>query len=247
MNAPNRNLYDGRRRSQDGPVTTRTRLNRQPLGSQIAEALRQDILLGRIRGGSPVSQQQLCDEYGVSRMPVRDALLKLTHEGLIVSGPGGQSIVAQLTANDILDAFDIEAMVHGRAARRATTHATPQDLDELTRLHEEMLAAEEEGDLELVGDLNRRFHRQINLLARSPKLLAFLRHASVGIPRAYIREMPEWATRGNRARVEILAAMRERDADRVEDLIRGLVVASGADLVAYLIEAGALEAEPEHA
>jgi DNA-binding GntR family transcriptional regulator len=223
------------------PIGTAVRLNRQSLGSQIAESLREDILLGRIREGSPVSQQQLCEEYGTSRMPVRDALQKLTHEGLIVSGPGGVSVVATLTSTDIRDAFEIEALVHGRAARRATLNATEEDVDQLADLHEKMIDAERQRNIDLVGELNRQFHRQLNHLARSPKLLAFLRNASVGIPRAYLIEMPEWASRANQAHAEVLAAIRERDADRVERLIRDLVTESGADLLAYLVRTGTLE------
>ena len=120
----------------DGP-----RLSRRPLGDQIADNVREQILLGRLAPGTPISQQSLCEEFGTSRMPARDALIKLTAEGLIVTRPGGQSEVGRLTRSDIEDVFDIEALVHGRAARRACENATADDIAGLKALHEAMVAA----------------------------------------------------------------------------------------------------------
>src|SRR5882672_1316046 len=76
-----------------GPLPER-RLRRQSLGNQIAEQLRQDILVGRLAPGTHVGQQNLCDVYGTSRMPVRDAVRQRVSEGLVTYTSGGHSIVA---------------------------------------------------------------------------------------------------------------------------------------------------------
>jgi DNA-binding GntR family transcriptional regulator len=211
-----------------------TRLHRQSLGSQIATKLREEIVMGRLPAGTLVSQQRLCEEYGTSRMPVRDGLLKLTHEGLIENTPGGHYVVGRLTIEDLADAFEIEAVVHGRAARRATLNATEAEIDELDGLHAAMVEAERGGNLDRVADLHWRFHKRVNQLARSPKLLAFIRNASVGIPHAFLAELPDWAPRANKEHAKIVRALRKRDATKVEALMRSLIEDSGADLVAYL-------------
>jgi DNA-binding GntR family transcriptional regulator len=230
--------------TDDGP--RRGRVQRQAsLGSQIAAELRQDIVLGRLRAGSRLSQEKLCGEYGTSRMPVRDALLRLVHEGLVALTPGGHYVVARLTPEDVADAFEIEALAHGRAARRATENATPDDLAELEAMHAQMLEAEHAGDLSLLGSIDWLFHRKINLLARSPKLQAVSRNVSVGIPRAYMTALPEWGARSNAVHGEIVAAMRAREGDRVERLVRRIVEDSGADLVSYIRKNRLLDSPPE--
>ena len=103
-------------------------LNRKSLGDQIAQRLRDDILLGRIPPGTAINQQQLSEAYETSRIPVRDALRQLVHEGFLVSTPGGQPIVTKLTPDDIFDTFSVLALIHGRLARRATLTATAEEL-----------------------------------------------------------------------------------------------------------------------
>lgn len=213
----------------------RPALSRRPLGSQIADRLREDILLGRLAGGTALSQQSLCEMYGTSRMPVRDALRQLAAEGLIVSSRSGHSEVAGLSAQEIHDAFYVEACVHGRLAKRAAEAATNDDLMALRALHEDMVRSENQGDLRRVADTNWKFHRAINLLAGSPKLLATVRTVSLGIPREYLIEMPEWASRANREHAEILAAFEGRAFPVVEALVASHVETAGANLVDFLV------------
>jgi DNA-binding GntR family transcriptional regulator len=210
-----------------------SRLRRKPLGNQIAETIREDILLGRLSSGTVLSQQRLCEEFGTSRMPVRDALRQLTSEGLIVSTPSGHSHVAGLTSEDIRDAYYVEGSVHGRMARRAAANATPADLATLRALHDQMVDAEHR-DLREVANVNWRFHRLINVLAASPKLLACIRTVSLSIPREYLLEMPEWATRTNGEHAEILSAFEARDLNAVEARVRAHVENAGTNLIDYL-------------
>jgi DNA-binding GntR family transcriptional regulator len=217
-----------------------TGLNRQSLGSQIAHHLREEIVLGRLAPGTPVSQQWLCERYGTSRMPVRDALVKLTGEGLIVTTKGGHSVVGRLTPEDIVDVFEIEALVHGRAARRAAGRIGDADLEELQARHDAMVAAEAAGDLERLADLNWRFHKQINVLSGSTKLVAMIRSLSLDIPQNYLLELPDWAARTIREHAGIVAALRDRDGDRAEALVSEHVRAAGGHLADYLIDKGVM-------
>lgn len=220
-------------------------LNRQSLGSQIAHHLREEIVLGRLAAGTPVSQQWLCERYGTSRMPVRDALVKLTAEGLVVTTRGGHSVVAQLTPDDILDVFEIEAIVHGRAARRAAGRARDGDVIELRELHEAMVASEQRGDLERLTDLNWNFHKRINALSGSAKLIAMLRTLSLNIPQTYLLELPDWASETNRDHAGIVAALADRDGDAADALVSEHVRRAGGNLAAYLAAKGVAGADPE--
>jgi DNA-binding GntR family transcriptional regulator len=222
-------------------VTPQRPLNRQSLGNQIAHHLREEIVLGRLAPGTPVSQQWLCEKYGTSRMPVRDALVKLTSEGLIVTTSGGHSVVARLTAQDILDVFDIEAVVHGRAARRAAARVSGEDVARLQEAHEAMVQAETAGDLVLVTELNWRFHKQINVLADSAKLLAVIRSVSLNIPQTYLVELPDWAAKSNREHAGIITALAAHDGAEAETLVNTHVREAGSHLAAYLAGKGLFE------
>jgi DNA-binding GntR family transcriptional regulator len=214
------------------------RVTRRALGDQIADSVREQILLGRLAAGTPMSQQSVCEQYGTSRMPARDALIRLAAEGLIITRPGGQSEVARLTQADIQDVFDVEALVHGRAARRACDHANADDIAALTALHKQMLAAARAKDLDRLGDLNYQFHRRINLLSDSPKLLAVLRSISFAIPRSYLVELPGWAKNTTAEHAQIVAAFTARDGAAVEQTVHDHVRDAGANLVAYLHKKG---------
>ena len=226
------------------PAPPPSTLNRQSLGSQIAHHLREEIVLGRLPAGTPVSQQWLCERYGTSRMPVRDALVKLTAEGLIVTTRGGHSLVARLTPDDILDVFEIEAIVHGRAARRAAGRAQDGDVIELRELHEAMVASEQRGDLERLTDLNWNFHKRINSLSGSAKLIAMLRTLSLNIPQTYLLELPDWASETNRDHAGIVAALADHDGDAAEALVAEHLRRAGGNLAAYLAAKVVTGADP---
>lgn len=211
------------------PVSVR----RKSLGNQIADHLREEILLGRIAPGTTVSQQSLCDVYGTSRMPVRDALMKLSNEGLINSS-GSISVVAQLTSENVMDSFDIEAMLHGRAGARAAARAADEEIEDLAKLDAEMMEAQSREDIEALGDLNWQFHRTINLMARSPKLINALRIVTLHVPRGYLTELPDWTTRANAEHAQIIEAFRSRDSVLVEELLHAHIAAAGVNLTRYL-------------
>lgn len=215
-----------------------THINRRSLGSQIAHSLREQIVLGRLPAGTPISQQGLCERFGTSRMPVRDAVVRLTAEGLVVTTRGGHSVVAALSREDILDTFDLEAAVHGRAARRAAQRLTDADVAELRARHEAMVTAEQAGDLEQLTDLNWSFHKRINELSGSAKLLALLRTLSLSIPQTYLSELPDWAARTIRDHAGIVAALANRDGAHAEALVGDHVRAAGLNLAEYLAAKG---------
>jgi DNA-binding GntR family transcriptional regulator len=215
-----------------GPV------QRSLLGRQIADQLRRDILLGVIKPGTRLSQQPLCERFGTSRMPIRDALQALTHEGLLVTDPGQHTIVAPLSRADLLDSYVIEGMLAGLAASRASANATKEDLASLGSLHQGMLAAAKASSSSTMAELNWTFHRNINRLAHSRKLLTALKIVSVDLPRDFLIEMPERAAHSNTEHEAIITAMRSRQHKRVGTLMNEHIVNSGEGLLDYLASQG---------
>lgn len=214
------------------------KLTRQNLGSQIADSLRANILFGRIAPGTRLAQQQLCELFGTSRMPVRDALRQLVYEGFVRSDDSNGAVVTRFRRSDLEDVYELEGILHGRATRRATERATPEEIRALRELDRKMSIAEHAGEPSLMGELNWRFHRSINVMARSPKLLATIRTLSLNVVRDYLVEIPAWMSRANSEHESVLKAMESGDAATAEALMIDHVREAGFHLIDYLAASG---------
>lgn len=213
-------------------------LQRNPLGNQIADTLRREVLLGVLAPGTQVSQQQLCQRFGTSRMPVRDALRELVHEGLMTLDSARHIVVAPLSKQDLLDAFTIEGVLTGMAAERASQRASKADLDSLDRLHQVMLEAAEHNRQGAMVEFNWSFHRTINHLSGSRKLIVALRKVSVDLPRDFLDQVPEWNVKSNADHARILAAMRAGKHKAAGKYMTEHVTESGRGLVEHLVANG---------
>src|SRR5262249_14472739 len=143
----------------DGPRSDRIR--RSNLSRQIAERLRDDIVHGRIAAGTHLIQDEVCERFGTSRMPVRDALQQLTHEGLLTQ-QGEQRLVVSLGTDDLEEVHRLVAVLHGWAAGQAAIKASDVELDELAAVCRQAVETEDRYEF---GRLAMQFHRKINLLA----------------------------------------------------------------------------------
>jgi DNA-binding GntR family transcriptional regulator len=210
------------------------RFERVPLGNQIADVIRRDILYGRLPAGTHVGQQLLCERFNTSRMPVRDALRQLTTQGFLVDDGHGHSLVAPLARSDLRDIYLIEGMLHGLALRRITERHDEEEIGELAGYHDEMLRVTAAGDNARMSKINWQFHRRINQLSRSPKLLAVIRTHSLSIPNDQVDQMPNRSERVNLEHAEIMAAVRRGEGAVAESLMRQHVVNAGDDLLRFL-------------
>jgi DNA-binding GntR family transcriptional regulator len=116
---------------------------------------------------------------------VREALLELSYEGLVAITPRSGITVVGITPEDATDSFAILAALAGLAAEMAAARITPAELAELRAL---AVAIDDADDV--VG-ANRRFHRAVNLAARSPRLVTHLRQAVRVVPGNYFELFPE--------------------------------------------------------
>ena len=251
---PRRQLHRGRKpytivgvstpilkEQMDEPASLRDRekqVHRSLLGNQIADALRRDILLGRVKAGTRLSQQQLCATYGTSRMPVRDGLRVLANEGLLVNDSGRHAIVAPLSRADMLDSYLIEGTLAGIAAERASANATDEDLESLYEQHRQMAAAAGRADYAESARLNWGLHRTINRLAKSRKLLSAIKAVSLDLPRDFLIELPEWGQKSILEHEAILTSMTNRWHSQAGSLMTEHIVDSGRGLISYLESQG---------
>jgi len=192
--------------------------------SRAARELRDRILTGRLRPGDRVDLDVITAEFGVSRTPVREALLELSYEGLVVVTPRSGITVIGITPEDAVDNFAVLAALAGKAAEWATSRITPAQLDKLHRLAD---AVAEDQD---VVTANRRFHRAVNHAAGSPRLLTYLRQAVRVVPSSYFDLFPEQELRSRADHAALLAAIGRGDASAARAIAESHVLDAGAAL-----------------
>jgi len=207
--------------------------------AQAASELRDRILTGRLQPGDRLDLDQLTAEFEISRTPVREALLQLSYEGLVDITPRSGMTVVGITPEDAVDSFAILAALAGKAAEMATARSTPAGLVRLRDLGD---AIHRSGDV--VG-ANRRFHRALNLSARSPRLLTHLRQAVRVVPGNYFELFPEQEERSRIEHAALLDAMESGDGRTARSLAEDHVLRAGEALGGWLADrAGRRDDEP---
>ena len=196
--------------------------------AQAADELRDRILTGRLRPGDRLDLEQLTAEFGISRTPVREALLELSYEGLVAITPRSGVAVVGITPDDAVDNFAILAALAGKGAEMATGRITPEELRQLRDL-----AAAVHGNGDVVA-ANRRFHRTINLAARSPRLLTYMRQAVRVVPGNYFELFPEQEERSRNEHAALLNAMERGDAGAARRIMEVHVLTAGEALGDWL-------------
>lgn len=132
----------------------------RPMGAVVYEAIRDAIVEGRIAADEQLVQEQLAVELGVSRTPVRDALNRLSHEGLVRAVLGRGYQVIDLTDQDINDVFLVRERLEMLAVEQSAGRLTPLQ-QARARTNIEEMRATDPADVAAQYELNRRFHQTI--------------------------------------------------------------------------------------
>lgn len=120
--------------------------------------LRDAIVDGRLEPGRQLRDGELAEQLGVSRTPVREALLKLADSGLVEAQPGKSTVVTPLVDDHVRDARDVVAAMHEVAVRTAAELLTGTDLDTMRAANERFAAAMRAGDTEAALRADDEFH-----------------------------------------------------------------------------------------
>ncbi|MGD9316948.1 MAG: GntR family transcriptional regulator [Anaerolineae bacterium] len=153
------------------------KIQRGPLREQVRKQIKQLILTNRLRPGQPIIIDRLASELGVSHTPVREALAMLEHDGLVMTRPYGTPQVAEITSDDVRDAWEMRLLLEGWAMNKAVVGLSEDDLD---KIEESLARARQDAeasvyDTHLASDIamhdmimqaadNKLFHRLARLV-----------------------------------------------------------------------------------
>ena len=181
-------------------------------------AVRRAIITGELRAGDKLQEAKLADWIGVSRTPVREALNRLSNEGLVITERYRKSYVALFTGKDVNEIFRLRAVLEGHAAGRAATRMSLDGIDRLEELELRMERTFAElgwrRHLELFDNLNNEFHQVIARAADSPRLeriLASSLELPASIFNTYGEPVEDRTRRTHRQHREIIAALKMRN------------------------------------
>jgi len=184
------------------------RRRRANLAEEVAAYLREEILSGRLRSDERIDQDGVAQRLGVSRLPVREALISLDREGLVQTIPRKGTYVSRVDRADILDHYLIFGQVAGLAAARAVVRMDDQDLEALQDLHDRMMDADSLAEQQR---MNHEFHRIINRAAGSQRIVSMMKLLGRSLPMPYQDFPAEWLEEANRQHQDIVEAFRRRD------------------------------------
>lgn len=216
-------------------MQSKYRLQRQSLPQALADSLRERILNGEFKEGDPLVQEAIAAEYECSRMPVREAFRQLEAEGLIVSKIHKGAIVTTLPPEQIMELFELRAMLEPDILSKALPKATKESLAHSHEVLEQLEAAYHSRDIARVGALNWEFHQSLYMPAERIQTMALIQSINVQTDR-YIR-LQILLTSGfedaKREHREILALCRNRDP-KVVPFLKEHIISAGQDLLGAL-------------
>lgn len=196
---------------QDAPS-----INRSLLRDDVHRRLQDAIVAGTLAPGEQLRDLELADWLGVSRTPVREALLRLGEAGLVVASPGRSTMVSALDVRAVREARDVVAAMHEVAVREAVTSLTTRDLKTMRAANRRFRAALKAGDVAAALTADDELHGVPVVVADNRAIIAVLAQFTPVVRRA---ELLRFATTG-------------RDSVALHDQLIGHCEAGDADAAA---------------
>jgi DNA-binding GntR family transcriptional regulator len=199
-----------------------TQIPRQSLHDALTPNLRGMILDGDLKPGDKIAEKQLCERFGVSRTPLREALKVLAAEGLIELLPQRGAVVAKISEEEVRELFPIMAALEALAGELACAHASDVGLRRVQALHDQMTKAYRLGREANYLRLNRLVHEAIFALAGNDTLMAMYQQILTRIHshRFIVRKSEAHWKRAVEDHEEIMQALAARDKRRLSRLLR---------------------------
>jgi DNA-binding GntR family transcriptional regulator len=213
-------------------------IERRTIAAEAAEVLRQRILSGEIGAGQPIRQEQIAQELGVSRIPLREALKQLEAEGFVTIAPHKGAVVSTLSAAEAEELFALRLQLEHWLLREAIPRMQEADFAHLDAIIDESRAPD---SLTRWGELNWQFHESLYRPAGRPLSLRFLKRIHDNLDR-YLRLQiavtQDW-DRAYRDHQDLVALARDRNAAAAVALLEDHILGTAKALSSALAKRSA--------
>jgi DNA-binding GntR family transcriptional regulator len=229
-------------RAKGGTASTR-RISRGTLHEEVAVRLRDMILVDELSPGQIIPEMQLCEELGISRTPMREALKVLASENLVELLPGKGAVVVEPSSDDVMGMLYAIGAIEGAAAQLACQNISPREFAEIQQLHDRMLGYHSSGDRLKYFEMNQRIHKKIVAASKNNFLIDL--HEKLNMRSRRMRYVSnsqrQWWDQAIREHEHILDALDRRDAKALADVLRAHMIGSWRDIKGTLTPASATD------
>lgn len=198
-------------------VVARLASGYRSIGDMVYEVLRESILSGAFTPGERLRQEALATAIGVSRLPVRAALVRLDAEGLVEFHPRRGAVVQTLSHEEIIEIYELRDLLETHALRKSMARMTPERVARLRELAAR-LDAEAEGDPFV--DMRVRFYRELYDAEGSPKLAELIEGLRSSVGRYLLGYRVSGSARGHGHHGRLVEYVSTGDVDGAERWLR---------------------------
>lgn len=185
---------------------------RHNLRDSVAQVIRDRILSGVLRPGQRIDQDGLAEELNLSKLPVREALIRLEWLGLVRTIPHRGSFVVELDPEDLLDTYRVYGTVCAMAAEAAVGKLSPADIDHLERLLDAIDAGPEAADIDAA---HMEFHRCINRAGASRRMRRIIGQLLDSLPVSTFDFTHLWIEGAQQEHRAMVSLLRDGDAENL--------------------------------
>lgn len=188
----------------------------------VYEALREGIIDGKLKPGQKIIMSEVAKKFGLSEIPVREAIRRLESDGFVELTPHVGAVVSKIDERELVETYLIRIELEALATRLAAPHVTSHDIGFLEQKNREMKIAINKNMPEKLGRLNKEFHLRIYQAAPYPYLLKLISDLWEKVERtqSVFAYVPERATASVEEHTKIITALRSKDTLLAENLIK---------------------------
>lgn len=214
-----------------------TKLDRRPTSDQVADLVWEMIFDGELRSGDRVPQDEIAHQLGISRIPVREALVRLANEGVVIAKPHIGVFVAEFSPEVVRDHFEIYAQLQTIAAERLL--AGPEAAAAIARITEIGAQLAATTDAAEVNRLSTQLARTINVGSGSARLRAVLRALGRMFPAELYPQIPGAMSAQQRAGALLVAAITDGSHEALSTACRQAGAMRAEAMIDHLRQRGA--------
>lgn len=198
-------------------------LNVLSLREQVYMYLRKQMTMGALIPGATINIGQIARQLGISKTPLRDALIHLEVEGFVTILPRRGVRVNVLTLDDVRHAYDAAGMVEAAIVKDCFDRVTPAHIDELERLNDKMINDIRNNDFTTLFETNLEFHDVYIELSDNVLLKKFIRpikHRLYDFPRQ--NYIPDWEMRNCQEHQTFIDNLKNNEPEKAADVLKDL-------------------------
>lgn len=198
------------------------KIKRTFMKDEVYNKLRKWIVTGELEPGTKLRDSDLSEQLGISRTPVREALLRLENDGLVVTKANRWTLVSPIDLNEAKNIYSIVWTLECLALEQAFPHLSAEDIEELEQLNENFNKTIQTRDILAVLQADNEFHNRIIGLSNNPELPKLLSSLKVRIQRIEIHYFSQTDTKDTSytEHQQILDAIKKQDLNRAIDAIK---------------------------